>query len=222
MLCGLVWAFCGASALQSFWLLGIDGWRFAVMPLAVAAVVWALLWAPRVVVRADRLEVRNVLVTWLLPMAAIERARLGAMLRFEVSPCEDARSVATGAGSRKPVVVTAWNAPGVGRDRPRERLAAAGRRRGGREQLPRTGWSERLREDQLRSPSHAAVQAWEQWERAHGTEPSAAADASDTARPAHGETGAAAAARVAERRVNLPVVAVLLGCVLALALRSLA
>ena len=59
MLCMIVWALCAATIVESFWAIGIHGWQFAVLPLAVGAVVWALLWAPRVVVR-PRSEERRV------------------------------------------------------------------------------------------------------------------------------------------------------------------
>src|SRR5690625_2009248 len=112
----IVWALCAATIVESFWAIGIHGWQFAVLPLAVGAVVWALLWAPRVVVRPGSVEVRNVLITHDLPMAAIEDVRLGAMLRVILPP--------RGSNGR-PVVITAWNAPGVGKDRPRDRLASS-------------------------------------------------------------------------------------------------
>ncbi|WP_157975723.1 PH domain-containing protein [Brachybacterium sp. YJGR34] len=193
LLCVIVWAFCAATALQAFWLLGLDGWSFAVLPAVVCAVLWVLLWAPRVVVREDRIEVRNVLVTHHLPMAAIERARLGAMLRFEVRSQR-----ADGAEE----VVTAWNAPGVGRDRPRERLARADRRAPGASARAQADWAERLRRDQLASPSHAAVEAWERWEA--------------------GRAGVAGQERpAATRRLNVGVLVVLAGCALAVTVRAL-
>ena len=157
VLCMIVWALCAATIVESFWAIGIHGWQFAVLPLAVGAVVWALLWAPRVVVRPGSVEVRNVLITHDLPMAAIEDVRLGAMLRVILPP--------RGSNGR-PVVITAWNAPGVGKDRPRDRLASSsGHSRYGQDHAHHTApstWSERLVRDQRASPSHAVVQAWEQ------------------------------------------------------------
>lgn len=157
VLCLIVWALCAATIVESFWAVGIHGWQFAVLPLAVSAVVWALLWAPRVVVRRDRLEVRNVFITHVLPMAAIEDVRLGAMLRVILPPRSE---------GGEPVVITAWNAPGVGKDRPRDRLASSDvRSRHGRERAQHAApwaWSERLVRDQRASPSHAVVQAWQQ------------------------------------------------------------
>lgn len=200
VLCVVVWLVCTATVLESFWLLGVDGWRFAVLPAAVSAVVWALLWAPRVVVDEEHIEVRNVLETRRLPMAAIDRVRLGAMLRFELVPAP---------GSDKPLVVTAWNAPGVGRDRPRERLAAMDPRARSSAAAARPDWAQRLRRDQLESPSHAAVEAWESWEARQepGQEPVT--------------QGAEATGAEPSRRVNAGVLVVLVAAVLAVAARSL-
>lgn len=193
VLCVVVWLLCAATVAESLWLLGPAGWRFAVLPLAISCLVWALLWAPRVVVRKERIEVRNVLETWTLPMAAIDRVRLGAMLRFELVPAQ---------GSEKTRVLTAWNAPGVGRDRPRERLARMDPRSRAGGAAERPDWAQRLRRDQLESPSHAAVEAWERWDEAQGGR---RADADEEAVPA--------------RRPNLGVIAALLAAVLAVGAR---
>lgn len=195
VLCVVVWLVCTATVLESFWLLSADGWRFAVLPAAVSAAVWALLWAPRVVVHEESIEVRNVLETRRLPMASIDRVRLGAMLRFELVPAP---------GSEKSLVVTAWNAPGVGRDRPRERLAAMDTRSRSNAAAARPDWAQRLRRDQLESPSYAAVEAWERWEARH--------------EPASQDTGAPAATH--SRRLNTGVIAVLALAALALVARA--
>lgn len=199
VLCALVWALCGATALQAFWLLGGDGWRFAVLPAVASAVVWVVLWAPRVVVREDRLEVRNVLVTHLLPMAAIADARLGAMLRFDL---------VAAPGEARTEQVTAWNAPGVGRDRPRERLSRADPRASHGAPAARENWAERLRRDQLASPSHAAVAAWEQWTARHEDGPDAEQQGAE-------QRGAV------QRRPNRSAIGVLAACVLAVLARGL-
>ena len=190
MLCVVVWLLCAATVAESLWLLGADGWRFAVLPLAISCLVWALLWAPRVVVHDERIEVRNVLETWTLPMGSIDRVRLGAMLRFELVPVQ---------GRARPRVLTAWNAPGVGRDRPRERLARIDPRSRAAGAADRPDWAQRLRRDQLESPSHAAVEAWERWEAAHG----------------RGSRAAAAEEATPVRRVNGELITVLLVAVLA-------
>lgn len=193
VLCVVVWLLCAATVAESLWLLGADGWRFAVLPLAISCLVWALLWAPRVVVHDERIEVRNVLETWTLPMGSIDRVRLGAMLRFELVPVQ---------GRARPRVLTAWNAPGVGRDRPRERLARIDPRSRAAGAADRPDWAQRLRRDQLESPSHAAVEAWERWDEAQG---GPRADADEEAVPA--------------RRPNLGVIAALLASVLAVSAR---
>lgn len=194
VLCVVVWLLCAATMAESLWLLGVAGWRFAVLPLAISCLVWALLWAPRVVVREERIEVRNVLETWTLPMAAIDRVRLGAMLRFELVPAQ---------GSGKTRVLTAWNAPGVGRDRPRERLARMDPRSRAGGAAERPDWAQRLRRDQLESPSHAAVDAWERWDGAHGV----------ASRAEDGERAAPT------RRPNLAVIAALLAAAVAVGAR---
>ncbi|HJG53482.1 MAG TPA: PH domain-containing protein [Brachybacterium faecium] len=153
MLCLIVWVFCAATIVESFWVLGVHGWRYAVLPLVASTVVWALLWMPRVVVRPERLEVRNVLITHVVPYALIEDVRLGAMLRIVLAPRVEGGT---------PEVLTAWNAPGVGKDRPLDRVARGGVRRSPREAagLERASWSERLVRDQRSSPSAAVVEAW--------------------------------------------------------------
>lgn len=204
VLSALVWALCSATVAQALWVYGASGLRFAELPVAVAIVVWALLWAPRVIVRDHEIEVRNVLVTHRLPMASIADVRLGAMLRFVLEP----RSEADDAD-----VITAWNAPGVGKDRPRERISASDPRAAAADSTVRGGgraasrrraasdWSQRLVEDQRSSPSFRALEAWQQWERSSddGVE--------------HADPGAehadrdAGHAELATRQVNAPVVA---------------
>ncbi|HLQ80482.1 MAG TPA: PH domain-containing protein [Brachybacterium sp.] len=153
MLCLLVWAFCAATIVESFWALGVHGWRFDVLPLVASTVVWALLWRPRVVVHSDHLEIRNVLVTHVVPLTLIEDVRLGAMLRIVLPPRVD---------GGEPEVITAWNAPGVGKDRPVERFAARGASRSpGATARSAPSWSERLVRDQRSSPSAAVVEAWQ-------------------------------------------------------------
>src|SRR5699024_11695334 len=84
------------------------GWEgVLVLPavLLALALVWMVLWAPRVVLHEDSVEVRNVFVTHHIPFAAIQEVRLGAMLRFEVITQRAATST-----------ITAWNAPALGRE----------------------------------------------------------------------------------------------------------
>ncbi|MGP9538732.1 hypothetical protein ACT3SP_12020 [Brachybacterium sp. AOP43-C2-M15] len=206
VLCALVWVLCGATTLQAFWLLGADGWRFAVLPAVVSAVIWVVLWAPRVIVREDLIEVRNVLVTHLLPMGAIAHPRLGAMLRFDLVPAAHEETTA---------VVTAWNAPGVGRDRPRDRLSRSDPRSAHGSPTARENWAERLRRDQLTSPSHVAVAAWERWTAQDAQTRGRAGPAAEGLRP--GETDAPSA----ERRLNRFTLGLLTACVLAVLVRGL-
>ena len=78
---------------------------------------------------------------------------LGAMLRIVLPPRVD---------GGEPEVITAWNAPGVGKDRPVERFAARGASRSpGATARSAPSWSERLVRDQRSSPSAAVVEAWQ-------------------------------------------------------------
>ena len=137
--------------------LGLDaviraGWEgVLVLPalLLVAALVWMVLWAPKVVLHEEAVEVRNVLVTHLIPFAALEDVRIGAMLRFDVS--------SSGAATRS---ITAWNAPALGRDKPvRREVAMRQQELQGRRYTPQ----ERLVQDQRRSRSAVVKERWERW-----------------------------------------------------------
>lgn len=108
VLCLVVWI---PTALLSLDALVRAGWEaVGALPLAlaIAVCVWALLWSPCLVLREDRVEVRNILVTHVLPFVAIERVRIGAMIRFDV--LDEQHDEHT---------VTAWNAPSLPRDRVR-------------------------------------------------------------------------------------------------------
>lgn len=188
MLSVLVWVTCALLMAQALLVAGASALLLAPGPLLVSALIWALLWNPRVVLPADgeSVVVRNPLRTVTVPMAAIQDVRLGAMLRLRV---------ADGAESRSRVI-TAWNAPGTGKDDHRDRLSTmgaedrgrrgaarraadlrggssrAGAGAGGRGASPdqRSGWAERLVRDQRASPSYAVVEAWETWRELHGDE----------------------------------------------------
>lgn len=174
-----VWAVCAALVAQAVAVAGWDGVLLAPIPLLICVLVWATLWRPRVILRPDAVRVRNVFSTADAPMAQIADVRLGAMLRLRL---HDGR------------VLTAWNAPGVGKDDHRDRLArmqaqerstrggsrAAGR---GRAQAAgRSTWSDRLVADQLASPSYAVVEAWQAWRAQHGESDAASAAAPDVTR----------------------------------------
>ena len=155
------------------------GWR-GVMTLPVLlllmALVWMVLWAPRVVLHEDSVEVRNVVVTHLIPFAAIGEVRVGAMLRLEVAGRDGATST-----------ITAWNAPALSRDAPWRRQAMMHEQnlRGRRLTAP-----ERLVDDQRSSRSAVIKQRWERWqdrrEGQQGTplqDPAAGIGAEMTTRP---------------------------------------
>ena len=123
------------------------------LPALVITVVWALLWAPRVVLHEDSVEVRNVVVTHHLPFSTITDVRLGAMLRFDVVD-----------EKRGPQTVTAWNAPALRRDNPLRReqsFQQANHHRGFR--APRMGPDARLLADQQSSRAYVVRQRWSAW-----------------------------------------------------------
>ena len=151
------------------------GWQGVLVlpaPLLFLALVWMVLWAPRVVLHEDSVEVRNVLVTHHLPFAAIQEVHLGAMLRFEATTDRAAAST-----------VTAWNAPALGRDaRWRREAVMHEQRLRGRSSTPQ----ERLVADQRRSRSAVVKQRWEDWmdrRDRQGSSPVEAADEVMTTRP---------------------------------------
>lgn len=128
------------------------GWEgVLVLPplLLVAALVWMVLWSPKVVLHPESVEVRNVLATHQIPFAALTEVRIGAMLRFEVRT--DAAATRT---------ITAWNAPALGRDKPGRREANMYEQElRGRRFTPQ----ERLVRDQQSSRSAVVKQRWERW-----------------------------------------------------------
>jgi hypothetical protein len=196
------------------------GWRgLTVMPvlLLVLALVWMLLWMPRVVLHEESVEVRNVLLTHDVPFAVIEQVRLGAMLRLEV------------AGPEGPRTLTAWNAPALGRDNPLRRQSELheqdlrGRRLTG---------TERLVHDQQRSRSAVIQESWEAWQdhrarqdrrERNGTVEAAEPAVTVGAAPdsdARGPAAADSATRMSTR-VNVLPIAVVAVCVLLVVARSL-
>lgn len=128
---------------------GWEGVLLLPVPLLLLALVWLVLWAPRVVLHETSVEVRNVLLTHHAPFAAIQDVRLGAMLRLEV---------VTARG--RSTTITAWNAPALGRDAPWRRQAMLHEQtlRGRRLSPP-----ERLVHDQQHSRSAVVKQRWERW-----------------------------------------------------------
>lgn len=172
------------------------GWRgVAALPvlLLIVALGWMVLWAPRVVLHEDSIEVRNIVLTHLAPFAAIEAVRVGAMLRLDVRTRD--------RGTR---TITAWNAPSVGRDHPLRRQADM------REQElrgRRLGPQERLVRDQARSRSAVIRERWLRWD-----------DAQEASGMRNGSDPAAEAA-VMTTRLNIPVLVVVGVCVVLVALQ---
>lgn len=174
------------------------GWQGVLVlpaPLLLLALVWMVLWAPRVVLHEEEVEVRNVLVTHRLPFAAIQEVRVGAMLRFEVTTDRAATST-----------VTAWNAPALGRDAPWRREAAMHEQNlRGRSSSPQ----ERLVNDQQRSRSAVVKKRWERWMDRRDAQGST---------PAHGSAEADDVMTTTPNLLQIAVVAVLAALVLARAL----
>jgi hypothetical protein len=148
-LCIVVWLIGAGLLVEAVIRAGWQGVLLIPVPLLLLALVWLVLWAPRVVLHEDSVEVRNILVTHHLPFPAIEEVRVGAMLRFEV---------VTRRGDR--TTLTAWNAPALARDAPwRREVRMHEQHLQGRRATPQ----ERLVHDQQRSRSAVIKQRWERW-----------------------------------------------------------
>lgn len=106
----IVWAVCALLSVQAVLAAGWQGVAALPLPLLVSVGVWMLLWSPRVLVRRDGIDLRNVLHSYWFPFDAIEDVRVGPMVRI----------IARGP-DREPMSVAAWNAPGgakIGSGRP--------------------------------------------------------------------------------------------------------
>ncbi len=152
----IAWAFAAYLLADAVWKTGVTGLLTYGPLLALsAALVWAILWAPRVIVHQDSVEVRNVLHTYRAHYSAIDKVSIGAMVRIV------ARNAKGSAHT-----VTAWNAPGVGRDKPVD--AAIRARHGGQNYAAeRLGPEARLAHDQRNSPSWVLFERWDAWHDRH-------------------------------------------------------
>ncbi len=74
--------------------------------ILMSAGTYAVLWAPRIIVRDDCVTMRNVFRVHEIPFAAIDAIRIVAMVRIE----------ARGKDGR-PRTYSAWNAPAVGKSK---------------------------------------------------------------------------------------------------------
>ncbi|QEU12537.1 hypothetical protein [Dermabacter vaginalis] len=120
-----------------------------------ASLVWLILFSPATLVYPAGVVVRNVFHEYSAPYSAIDHIGLGAMVSIRAR---------TESGTTR--TVTAWNAPGIGRDKP----ADAHVRISGRDRYAdrgHVGPAERLRNDRERSPSRVLVHAWEAWQVRH-------------------------------------------------------
>lgn len=146
VLCLIVWAPILILCLDAVIRAGWEGVRALPIALIVGVAVWALLWSPRLVLREDRVEVRNIVISHELPFVAIERVRIGAMVRFDVLTAD-----------RREKTFTAWNAPALKRDRVRTT------RQGGRIAVEQSA-PQRLLADQAACRSTVVRTRWENWQ----------------------------------------------------------
>lgn len=129
----VAWALLGFGAVDIAWH-GTPGERLAYLPwLAVAAVaVHLVLWAPRIRVGRDAVEVREVLRTFTLPYAAISDITASGILKI---------SYLDAAG--RPRLLRPWNSPSprkLGRPQPgAPRGGGPGRAAGSGSEAPRAG-----------------------------------------------------------------------------------
>lgn len=169
----IVWITAAALFADAVLRIGWAGLRVLPLLALPCALVWMALWRPRLVVDEDHVVVRNVLATHHIGFGAIRAVRIGAMLRLDVETPERGRAT-----------ITAWNAPGIGRQgflsRGTERLIL---QRGG--ERPLTA-GQRLAADQAASPSAVLRERWERYsdaqERAGGPA-RGGADGSEVADP---------------------------------------
>lgn len=161
-LCIVVWVVCLALQIDAFARAGVAGVRTLPALVLVAVLVWFVLWAPRLVLRQDEVVVHNVWTTSHLPFAVVSAVRIGAMVRFDV---DDA------AGRTR--TITAWNAPGVRRDRP-----TFGSARRGRDGARHVGEAERFARDLEASRSSMVRDRWQ----AHPAAPGGAGGTNAAAR----------------------------------------
>ncbi|AXK44428.1 PH domain-containing protein [Brachybacterium saurashtrense] len=144
----LVWVLGAGLAIDAVLRAGWQGVAVLPVPVLIMALVWAVLWLPRVVVHRDRVEVRNIVVTHHVPFAALEKVRLGAMLRLDVAGPSGVRTL------------TAWNAPALGRENPLRREAVIHEQNLRGRGLTR---SEKLAHDQQRSRSAVLEERFVAW-----------------------------------------------------------
>lgn len=149
VLCLIVWAPILILSLDAVIRAGWEGVRALPIALIVGVAVWVLLWSPRLVLREDRVEVRNIVIAHDLPFVAIERVRIGAMVRFDVLTAD-----------REEKTYTAWNAPALKRDHVRTT------RQGGRVTVEQSA-PQRLVADQAACRSTVVRTRWENWQDRH-------------------------------------------------------
>ncbi|MDO5645706.1 MAG: hypothetical protein Q4G21_08500 [Dermabacter sp.] len=200
----LTWALVAYFVIDAVWKGGYDSlWNHGPFLLLASVAAWVVLWAPRLIVYGDRVEMRNILHTYTAKFGAIEKVGIGAMVSMIVR---------TASGTTR--TVTAWNAPGVGRDRPADRLSTMKRhepsvaRQGNLAR--RAGPGERLRQDQEKATSFVLYERWERWWDRHEAEQKRAEVSRKGRAPKAGTEAADEQLPVLETRYNVPQIIALL------------
>lgn len=140
----IVWTGIALLAADALWRGGINSLlRFGPGLILVAVLMWVVFWAPRLIVEPSAVEIRNIMTTYRAPLTALEHVGIGAMVRIEAR---------TESGTTRSI--TAWNAPGLKRDKvqPQAHTHRTG--------TPRPNPTQRLVADQQSCPSYILYQRW--------------------------------------------------------------
>lgn len=156
----VVWAFCAYLLIDA---VARGAWRvageYAPWLLLIAAVIYALLWRPSLIVHDDSAIIRNPFVSYRLPFADITDVRIG--------PTVSVRAQDAGGDVRR---ITSWNAPGAPRRSPRDR-AGNERQRGGHLPNVRPGETNGQARDDAASDSQVLLERWRAYEAERAPQP---------------------------------------------------
>lgn len=115
--CIAVWALSAFLVIDAVIAIGLPAVLPFAMPVVLfSALVWLILWNPCVAIDRENKQiiVKNVLATFECPAASIQDIVVGPMVKFHLID-----------ESGKPVVVTAWNAPGLSKEKSLARTPSA-------------------------------------------------------------------------------------------------